>query len=460
MNPGGPIPPPKRSRVLDPSTFGLELARIVEEPAILSDLAIREGFLRFQAGEGASRCVACKGARLLCGKARCPIILRVSSFFQVAPKISSETMAGSTPPGVFVGRIGYPHVYVGPLTPPILGDTALLDLPELWIGRKIEEIVAFRSMLVRGKTRAKVSDVGIGGKLLESITELALASRPVDLELTFDRPPRGSMLLDDEVQPFGPSAIVKKMKVGNAKWDRSVEKVYADTDLKASEAVLTLYREGILVTKIQRAFSIGAFGLKPHRRLVPTRWSITAVDSIISSALMERVRDLPIINEYRLYEYDNLDNRFEILMIPSSWSYESIEAWYPKTIWNPGGKEIVYFGDYEGYEGRSSYASMGGCYYAARLAVTEHLVGEGRQASVLILREIHPGYILPVGVWNVRESVRSALRNQPLKFNSLGEALGRIAERLEIRLETWKRASRMLRLFLHQRRMGDFLEKI
>jgi hypothetical protein len=461
MNSGGPISPPStKSKVLDPSLFGLEMAKLVEEPAIVLDLAIREGYLSFRAGNGASRCVACKGARMLCGKARCPILARISSFLQVAPKISSETLAGSTPPGVFVGRIGYPYVYVGPLTPPFLGDTTLLDLPELWVDRKIEEIVAFRSMLVRGKTRAKVSDAGIGGRILDAITELALASKPVDLELTFDRPPRGSMLLDDEVQPFGPSAIVKKMKVGEARWDRSVEKVYEDTDLKASEAVLTLYKDGILVSKIQRAFSIGALGLKTHRRLVPTRWSITAVDSIISNALMERVRSLPIINEYRLYEYDHLDNRFEILMIPSSWSYESIEAWYPRTVWNPWGKEIVYFGDYEGYGGRTTYASMGGCYYAGRLAVTEHLVGEGRQASVLILREIHPGYILPVGVWNVRESVRSALRHPPLKFNNLEEALRRIADRLEIRLDTWLRASRMLRIFLHQKRMRDFLEKI
>ncbi|MCI4360621.1 MAG: hypothetical protein L3J91_02875, partial [Thermoplasmata archaeon] len=101
--------------------------------------------------------------------------------------------------------------------------------------------------------------------------------------------------------------------------------------------------------------------------------------------------------------------------------YESIEAWYPQTLWNPGTQRVVIMGDHEGYHGRTTYASIGGCYYAARLAVSEAMLRTGRQGGGLILREVHPGEILPVGVWNVREHVRAALSEPPTVLGSLEE---------------------------------------
>ncbi|MEM2675545.1 MAG: hypothetical protein QXT10_03495, partial [Candidatus Bathyarchaeia archaeon] len=248
--------------------------------------------------------------------------------------------------------------------------------------------------------------------------------------------------------------------VGNTRWDHQIEKAYYDTDLKAAEAVLELYQKGVLVTKIQRAFSVGAFGLERNRRLVPTRWSITAVDSIISKALMDKVKTFPEISEYRVYESRYLDNIFEVLMIPGKWSYESIEAWYPGTVWNPHGRNIVMYSDWEGYEGRTTYAEIGGCYYAARLAVCEQLVKEQRQATVIVLREAHPGYIMPIGVWQVRENVRNAMRQKPYTFRTLEEALQFIAGRFQIPIQRWIMRSVLLKNALFQKRITDYLEKI
>ncbi|MBC7129723.1 hypothetical protein H5T51_00695, partial [Candidatus Bathyarchaeota archaeon] len=146
-------------------------------------------------------------------------------------------------------------------------------------------------------------------------------------------------------------------------------------------------------------------------------------------------------------------------MIPGRWSYESIEAWYPGTIWNPKGKSIVMYSDWEGYEGRTTYAAIGGCYYAARLAVCEQLVKEHRQATVIVLREIRPGYIMPVGVWQVRENVRNAMRQKPFKFKNLQEALKFIASRFQIPIERWIRQSELLKQALFQKRITDFIEK-
>jgi hypothetical protein len=226
--------------------------------------------------------------------------------------------------------------------------------------------------------------------------------------------------------------------------------------LKATPAVIELYNRGVMVTKIQKAFSVGAFGLEKNRRLVPTRWSITAVDDTISKNLRGQVKTFPEINEYRVYESIYMDNVFEILMIPQQWSYESMEAWYPGTVWNPTGKSIAIFSDWEGNSGRTTYAQIGGCYYSARLATCELLVKERRQATVIVLREARPGYIMPIGVWQVRENVRNAMRQKPFLFKSLAESLQFIGGRFEIPMQRWIMQSELLKRSLFQKKITDF----
>ncbi len=403
-----------------------------------------------------SLCVVCKGARFLCGKTRCPIMLKVNYFLKSVPLMSSEDVAGFSPPSVFIGRIGYPHVYAGPLVPPVDEDTSIFDMPERWFGRTMDEIVGFRSLLVRGKYRVHVQKFEEAGKIIEQTRELALAENCVDMELNLTKKPRGSIFMDDEVQPFGPSAPIRDLHLGNAKFEHRVEKAYRDTDLKAGDAVKELYGKGVFVTKIQRAFSVGAFGLEKSRKLVPTRWSITAVDDIIGKDLLQEVKTFPEINEYRVYESVYLDNVFEILMIPAQWSYESMEAWFPGTTWNPNGTSTAIFSDWEGNNGRTTYAAIGGCYYSARLAVCELLLKERRQATVVVLREARPGYIMPVGVWQVRENVRNAMRQTPFRFNTLDESLKFIGSRFEIPLKRWIHQSELLKRALFQRRISDF----
>lgn len=434
------------------------ILQLIDNPEITADIKYRADLLVMKA-RGKGLCVACKGSKFLCGKTRCPLIVRLKSYFRTVPLLQGTDMDGASPPSVFVGRIGYPYVYAGPLVPPIHEDTSMFDLPELWFGKSIDEIVGFRSMLVRGKHRVHVKKFEEAGKVMDRTRELALSGDPVDVELAFKKKPQRHLVLDDEVQPFGPSAVIRSMNVGTSQWNHQIEKAYGDTDLKAMEAVVTLHKKGVLTSRIQRAFSVGTFGLKKQRRLVPTRWSITAVDSLVSKNLVEQVKTFPEINEYRVYESKYLDNQFEVLMTPGAWSYEAMEAWYPGTVWNPTGRNIVLFSDWEGFEGRTTYATIGGCYYAARLAVGEMLLKERRQAAVVVLREIRPGYIMPVGVWQVRENVRNAVRQAPLKYNTLEEALARIAGQFQIPLEQWIGRSKLLQDALFQKKITEYLHK-
>lgn len=447
----------KTSKAYDAEKGASWILKLLDKPQ-LADINYSKEFLVAKASK-TGLCVACKGSKFLCGKTRCSIIVRVNQLMRVFPTIKSEDIDGASPPSVFVGRIGYPYVYAGPLVPPLSADTSLYDTPEKWFGKSIDEIVSFRSMLIRGKHRVHVQKFHDAGKIIEKTRELALAVRPVDVELSLKKKPRGFVFLDDYVQPFGPSAPIRGLRVGNTRWDKHVEKAFDDTDLKASDAVLELYRQGVLVTRIQRAFSVGAFGLKNKRRFVPTRWSITAVDSIISKALTEKIKEFQEIGEYRVYESCYLGNQFEVLMIPQAWSYEAMEAWYPGTIWNPKGKSVVIYSDWENYNGRTTYAKIGGCYYAARLAVCEQLAKERRQAAVIVLREVRPDYIIPVGVWQVRENVRNAMKKKPLIFNTLREALNYIASKFQIPLRYWIARSTLLQNMLYQKRISEYLNQ-
>ena len=402
-----------------------------------------------------SICVACRGAKLLCGKARCPVLVKFYSSAKVKPLTESLEIEGSSPPGVFVGRIGYPYVSVGPLIPPEHGDTMLLDTPEMWLGKSIDEIVDFRSQLVRGKHLVHIRDLE-SSKIIEATREMALCKSPVDVEAEFLKKPTARLVLDDAVQPFGPTAPLKKIDIGNTKFDQRMEKATNDTDMLAKDAVLELYDKGTMVSSIQRAFSVGSFGEGKARRFVPTRWSITAIDTMVSAELMKSMKDFHLINDFMVFESWQLDNRFVVLMIPRAWSYELIEAWYPNTVWNPFGKEVAIMSSSEGYNGRTKYAEIGGCYYAARLAVNEYLVKERRQARVVILREAHPGYIMPVGVWNVRENVREALHNPPRKFQTLDDAFGYISTRLVIGKKRWIEESTVLKDTKYQKGLEDF----
>lgn len=403
-----------------------------------------------------SLCALCRGTKLLCGKSRCPVLVKFHSRNKIKNLTNKLKLGGASPPSVFVGRVGYPKVSIGPMIPPKMGDTSIIDTPERWLDKSIEDIVDFRSMLIRGKHSVNVQNVESSNKNIEFTRELALAKNSVFTEALFKKKPRGKIAFYDQSQPHGPSAPLKKFDISNPKYEQHVEKAYYDTDLRAKDAVINLYEDGVEVSRIQKAFSVGAFGVNKHRRFVPTRWSITAVDSMLGKEMREKTKTYNWINDFRVYQFNKFDNRWIILMMPAEWQYELIEAWYPNTTWNPYGKKIHIFNSYEFYKGRKEYADIGGCYYASRLAINELLNKERRQAGALVLREAHPGYIMPVGVWNVRESVRAALKQQPRKFDTLQKALNHISQKMDIPMQRWIKNSALLKNYLYQKRLDDF----
>jgi hypothetical protein len=63
---------------------------------------------------------------------------------------------------------------------------------------------------------------------------------------------------------------------------------------------------------------------------------------------------------------------------------------------------------------------------------------------------------MPVGVWNVREHVRDALRRPPRTFATMRETLAHLGTRLDIPIARYVRSSAVLQNVLRQRTFDDF----
>jgi hypothetical protein len=358
---------------------------------------------------------------------------------------SSNSISGSSPPSVFVGFFGYPKVGVGPMLPPIHGDTSVLDLPERWLGKSLEEIVNFRLSLIRGVHKASVLEPQ--GRYIESLQELAMAQNTPDSEVVFEKNTVPTTIIDGQSAPFGPIGEVKNVKFSGISTNKPIEKAYYDKDLGAEDAVLKLYNAGIEISKIQKCFSIGMFGKK--RKLVPTRWSISATDDIISKNLVEELLDYQQLDSHLVFFHEHLGNLFSVVLFPHRWIFEMEEAWYTEK------GELGFGADAEDTNGLDHYPNIAGAYFAARLGIAEYLKKKQRQAGVLVLREIRTEYAVPVGVWQVREAIRAAVSKTPVVVDNLEQGLDIACRHLSISKAEWLARGTILKM-LRQKSITDY----
>ena len=357
---------------------------------------------------------------------------------------TSDSLDGSSPPSVFVGSYGYPKVSVGPMVPPIHGDTTLLDSPELWVGKSLEEIVNFRLSLIRGIKNIPINEPN--GRYIENLHEVAMSSRPIDSELQFYKNPKPAVSIDGESAPFGPVGEVSSAKFSSTSSDKSIQRAYYDHDLKAQDAVVSLYNRGIEISKIQKCFSVGMFGKK--RKLVPTKWSITATDSIIAESLVSEILEFDLIDSCRVFSHDHLGNLFSVVLFPHRWLFENQEAWHT-------GNGIGFGSDIEDAKGIDHPPVTAGAFFAAKLGVAEYLLEKKCQASALVLREIRPEYAVPVGVWQIREAIRSAMKNEPYIAENFDDGVTFAAKRMSVSKSEWLSKGNMLSM-LKQKSISDF----
>ncbi len=353
-----------------------------------------------------------------------------------------KNLEGSTPPSLFIGAWAYPKVYAGPMMTQKTGDTYILDSPESWIkeNKTQKDIINYRMQLIRGKQLIKIND--IENPFVEKLQDISLASKSIDSEAIFSKKPRGAVFSEDST-PHGPSAAIEKFNIDAVKWDKQLEKTFYDTDLKANEAIFKLHHKNVPFSAIQKAFSVGAMGIKNKRKLVPTRWSITACDSTLADQFLKEVRKFDIIDNFRLYEFGSLENYYAIILTPTEWQYEWYEA-FIKIL----GKEELLFSDYETNTGKKEYSSVGGCFYTCKMAVLDSLLKEKKQAGLIVFREAYKGYV-PLGVFNVRENIKNAMNQQYKEFETLNDTLKHADKKLKLPISRYVKKGTLLNEMLH-----------
>jgi hypothetical protein len=141
------------------------------------------------------------------------------------------------------------------------------------------------------------------------------------------------------------------------------------------------------------------------------------------------------------------------------------ECWAPNTLWNislSGNNQNLkpqIMTDYEFYKGRKNYASnITGAYYAARKEICEYLYNIRKQARVLIFREVRGGYIVPLGVWVIRETVRNAMSlGATRKLDNFDDSVKLMTEGMMVDFKHWKQSSKLIHYIKTQKTIDNYL---
>ncbi len=379
------------------------------------------------------KCATCKG-KGMCGLPQCPVMKRFHAQLRSSP--GKEFMGSS--PSLFIGSYGYPRMTGGPL----LVDDA--DNPPSWVasGLGIDDIVDIRARTIRGTARIT--------SYLPELQELAISSVPLDVEVGFTRPVSFDLTFDGTIAPVGLSGSLEKMKViDNPKVDPTVDRVTSDTDLGSAGACSELHQSGIDVYRISHLMSGGLIGRR--RKVVPTRWSITAVDDSVSSSLKQKIARYTPIDHIRVFSCVLYGNRIVVLLLPGDWRYEMIERWEAQSLWSGESDSITV--DREGMK-KSGYSPISGAYYSARLAVAEYLETTRQCARVIVIRSVSADYWAPLGTWVIREATRNAMRQPGIPCESVAEAVN-IAGKMS-GFPGWERHSTLLPEIKNQKTIFDF----
>lgn len=381
-----------------------------------------------------------------------------------------DHFSGSSPPEIFVGRYGYPNVNTGILAPQIHGDNIIMSMPEKWHekGLSIAEIIDFRKELIYARFKSHISQSQNLNKLLPIMQEISLADKSVSTEFFLKKPIKmGTKLKLDQHIPFiGNPAPLRNLKLEeNPHVNRKVDYISSDTDMLSKDSIKELASH-TNTSNIIKILSSGMLGLKKRRKLVPTRWAITAVDDTLSKNLINKIKFYQTIQQIYLFNGNYLGNYYEFLLLPDKFSFEVIEAYFDGSICSQvlkaDGKIMNVSGiniatDHEGFNGRKKYAfNVTGAYYTARLAVTEYLEKVKRQAYCIVFREERPEYNAPLGVGILRELSREAFNKKPEKFDTMIEALNQMQTRMNLPINLFKDNSNLLKNYGSQKRLSEW----
>lgn len=383
----------------------------------------------------------------ICGELHCK---KHSFTFSAVQDITQ--FSGSSPPEIFIGKWNYPKVYAGILSPTEYGNTQILSSQELWHEKKLpmEEIKNLRNQLILGRTKTNIKKALQTTRFISTLQEVAMTSKSIAAEFKLAKKLQNQEENDPHIPLIKNAAFVKSIRLEeNSKIEKKIDNIVNDTDALSTLGILELDKAKTPTSTIIKILSAGLLGIGNKRKLVPTRWAITAVDDALSKEKLKKIKYYSEIPQISLFFSEYLGNHYEFLLLPEKFSFEVIEI-------NTSGKGC--WQDYESFFGRKDYASkVTGAYYANRLALTEYLEKQHKQASCVIFREIRPEYTQSMGVGILRQISRDAFSNIPERFDSVDEALKKIQTRIMLPLKNFTDNSLILKDYGKQKKLNNWL---
>ena len=252
-------------------------------------------------------------------------------------------------------------------------------------------------------------------KINLELQDIYASKKAIESTHTFEDEVKVGKILSSKVAGLlGNSTHLKNVQADdNISISKLIEK-HRIGETKSKDAILELYYKGFDDNQIRSLLSLGNFGIKQNKVLVPTKWSISACDSVIEQDLYSKIIQYSISNSFEIFEYEDKGNHFIICYLPYHFCSEVVETWPQDSKWAIERDFVTHNNKLQTKEPQCA-----GGYFATKLAMLEYLHNNKQQRACVSIRIIE-NYEIPLGVIFVRECVREALKRKKI-FSSQNE---------------------------------------
>jgi len=270
------------------------------------------------------------------------------------------------------------------------------------------DIIKLKAKNILGSTQS-LNIKKTNEKIREELENIYKSKKEIEFSSKFENELKFDKILTSKVSGImgSKNELLSINPNENTTTSNKIEK-YITKDIKSKEAIISLYEKGVNEHQIMNLLALGSFGININKKLVPTKWAISAYDQTIEKYLYSKIIKYNTINNYEIYHSNDKGNEFIIILIPDTFSAEVIEA-FDNTIES----DFVNFDN----KFKKLEPETAGGFYATKFGIFENLNERKKQASFISIRIIE-NYDIPLGVVFVREKVRDAMKNKIFKSSN------------------------------------------
>lgn len=361
--------------------------------------------------------------------------------YQLSLKPTKEIEGyGSAP---IVGEKNYPYLSTHNISNSNK-DSSFFNTSKI-VKKDYDEVISLKARNILGSTE-KTYVKKVNERISDEIRNIYKSKKPIEFSSEFEKELKFDRILVNKVSGvMGSRNPLLTLKANeNTSTSSQIEKYISD-DLKAKDAIIDLYEKGVNEHQIINLLALGSFGIDMNKKLVPTKWAITAYDQTIEKHLFTKLRNLSPIEKYEIYHHKDKENEFVILLIPDTFTGEVIEAFSTNIE-----KDYI---DHQNRLDKKEPETAGG-FYATKIAIFESLLKRKRQAAFISVRVIGD-YDVPLGVVFVRESVREAMKKPIFESSDEKEIFDFLQEKY-LKHSILTKNSKVLKERRKQRKLNEF----